>query len=300
MQAEQVLAQVAATRQGVQHAVAHIEESRARMQEVVRHAAQRFTQFTAEFDGLRAHLQAETSRVAEAAAGVIEVFGEAQSWATTTASAHDDTLGQLSHESEASTGAHGDGSQALNAHGETAEARKASTLALFEEMLGQVEEGHGSHSQGFQDLQGQLASWKQSTDSESHRQQEAIKASVETEAGEQRQSFEQKLGDAVQTAQQEIEDHERKLGDHTNQQVEHLTREENQHRSDVTDGLNAMREALQKLGDLVGDTSETLSKGADQATDLMDAANVGVDTVIGLIENLSAIFDEIENAWSNG
>lgn len=299
MQAEEVLAQVSATRQGVQHAVAHIEESKGRMQEVVRHAAQRFTQFTAEFDGLRSHLQAETSRVAEAATGVIEVFGEAQGWASTTASAHDDALGQLAHESEASTSAHGDGSQALDTHGQTAEARKASTLALFEEMLGQVDEGHGSHSQGFHDLQGQLASWKQSTDSQSHEQQEAIKTSVETEAGQQRQTFEQKLGEAVQTAQHEIEDHERNLSDHTHQQVEHLTQEENQHRSDVTDGLNAMREALQKLGDLVGDTSETLSKGADEATELMDAANVGIDTVIGLIENLSAIFDEIESAWSN-
>ncbi|MCW3838410.1 hypothetical protein ACFQ1E_20250 [Sphingomonas canadensis] len=297
METDEILAQVSATREGVANAIGHIEDGKERVQEVMRLSVQRFNQLTEQFDDLRGHLQSEAGRAAEAAAKVLEAFSRAQNWASTAASQHGQALGQLAHHCEEGSSANGDGTDTLGQHRETVRARREAGMTLFDELLTEANSGHSRHGEALQEFQSQLTAWREATENDATTQRDAVQKGVESDVTGARTEFGQTLETAVDHTRQEVEAREQELSDHTRQEMDRVTQEENGNRNEVTQGIEAMRDALQQLGELVTTTSNTMSQGAKDVTDLMDATSVGLDVTIGLIDNLSQIFEEIESAW---
>lgn len=84
--------------------------------------------------------------------------------------------------------------------------------------------------------------------------------------------------------------------------TEHVTAasaKEKEGRDGLRQRADQLSSALQNLTGTLTTASTAAIEGADTASDLMQATNVGIGTVIGIFENLREIFQEVEDMWQN-
>jgi hypothetical protein len=298
MEQEDVLAQVDAARRKVAETIAHAESCRESIEDTFTTISGQFRVLNDEFNGTLAHFQAETSRAKMLAQGVLDALSGATQ-AVKDVAAHSETgLSELAAAAQSSCDHHETGTGAIDAGTAQYSTLGGEISQLFHDTDRSAQEARQLHHERIGDLEFAVDTWLGDTGARSQLHHDGIDTAIRTLSEERLPNVTRRLDETVQAARSEIEkeqDHIRQFGEET---VRDLDSDLAEARNELEDMVKRMSEALHNLQELVTDSAQALNQGAEEAKDLMSMTNIGVKTVIGLIENLRDIFNEIESAWN--
>jgi hypothetical protein len=298
MDQSEILQQVQSARQRVAQSITQMETTLGDVDALGARAAARREQLQNNFTGYLTHLSGELGRAGQSLDELVSAVAEHDNWLRSETAARSEEARDVGHdfsESSSASQAAGDG---LETHQETVGARSQSVRTLYAEVERGAQEQHQSHANALTEMGSTVQDWSTTTRTDEGEQRQHVQGQVDGPMADGRQSFFDRLSAAVEATKAALEENRTALNTRAEQEVDTLTREETATRKDLTADIEAMSKALADLGDLVADTSETMVRAAEDASDLMNMTGVGVNTVIGLIDNLKEIFDEIESAWS--
>eukprot|EP01036_Dinobryon_divergens_P032391 gene32391-41964_t len=287
---------VARARERVAQSIAQMETTDSELQAVRAAASERMTTLKERFDDFLSHISAETARATSALDTLQDAVQSHEKWLRSeisrTTSEADDTASACG----SSTAAFGDATTTLKDAEQTIGDRVTATTTLYEETRTSADQAHDAHSTSIDEAKAAIETAARDLGERESSQRDRINGEMDGPVAETRADFDSRLAKAVEAARVAFDTQ----GDHvqtgSSMNLNNLTGSEQDQRKTLIADLESMSQALSQLGSLVSETSNTMVQGADQATELMQMTGVGVNTVIGLIDNLREIFNEIESA----
>jgi hypothetical protein len=298
MDQSDVLEKVEGARVRVAQTIQHAEAGRDKVEEVFRATGEHFSTLNEDFNATLAHFQSEAGRAKDIAQQVIDALLKAGQEAAQAAQDNRQGLSALAHSAGEAMTQNDAGSAALGEHSKQVDARLEATDTLFHAVDEGADQARQHQHEGVDALGVAVGNWHSQTTAKSQEQHNAANTVVQEYAEQHVSEFNQGADHSVETARQSLEQQQHDLEQLNQDQVEHLRNDREQARNEMQNVLQEMGSALDSLRELASTTADTLTHGADEARDLMSMTNIGVKTVIGLVENLQKIFDEIESAWS--
>ncbi|MEQ1494977.1 MAG: hypothetical protein ABL912_04335 [Novosphingobium sp.] len=298
MSQDDVLAKVDAARNKVAQTIGHAQASRDQVQQLLQSSTQHFSALNDDFNATLTHFQSEASRAREIAQEVIDALLKAAQEAAQAAQDSRQGLHDLTRSTTDATTQNDEGTAGLDAHAGQIADRKVATTALFGEVAQGTDESARDHQDGLDALGTAIGNWTSQVQAKSQEQHSALDATVLQVTDQDVPDFKQAASEAIETARAALVEQQNLLEQQSQQQVDKLRQDRDQASAEMESLLKEMGDALDRLAEFATSTSVTLVRGADEAKDLMSMTNVGVKTVIGLVENLQQIFNEIESAWS--